>query len=70
MQQMPREGRAFCMVDKNWKQVMAKAVVRKRVTSVFTFNRNSREFTASYSLWSDRLFQSFKITSFVRTGDV
>ena len=28
MQQMPREGRAFCMVDKNWKQVMAKAVVR------------------------------------------
>ena len=27
MQQMPREGRYFVMVDNNWKQVMAKAVV-------------------------------------------
>ena len=27
MQQMPKEGRFFCMVDNNWKQVMAKAVV-------------------------------------------
>ena len=27
MQQMPREGRSFCLVDKNWKQIMAKAVV-------------------------------------------
>lgn len=36
MQQMPKEGRAFCMVDKNWKQVMAKAVVSNIIPSLLT----------------------------------
>ncbi|KAL5267409.1 hypothetical protein ACHWQZ_G004450 [Mnemiopsis leidyi] len=34
MQQMPREGRSFCLVDKNWKQIMAKAVIDPRVLTV------------------------------------
>ena len=27
MQQMPYEGRKFCLVDNHWKQLMSKAVV-------------------------------------------